>query len=156
MIECLSRRWLHGKVYKFSPGVRGTRLKCMWGCPGWGKCKCQDLISFDDAVRTVKKYNKILLLHTHDKHLLYKIAMEVERKAFLDGNYFAFSLSECLNCAECATPETRPCNNPKARRPSEHFMGIDVYSTVRKLGLPIKVVQSKEEEQNRYTFVLIS
>ena len=40
-------------------------------------------------------------------------------------------------------------------RPCDQSFGIDVYKTARNLGLPCEVLQSKDDIQNRYGFVLL-
>jgi hypothetical protein len=41
-------------------------------------------------------------------------------------------------------------------RPCDQSFGIDVYKTVRNLGLPCHVLQNKNGAQNRYGFVLLN
>jgi predicted metal-binding protein len=107
-----------------------TLLKCMYGCETWGKnWTCP---SVPNALQ---------------------ISYELERDAFVDGYYFAFSMSDCDLCKDCKYPE--PCKHPKKARPALQGLGIDVYATVRKQGLPIKTLKSEDEEQNWYSLVLI-
>ncbi len=46
-------------------------------------------------------------------------------------------------------------STPEKVRPCDEGFGIDVYSTVRNVGLPCEVLQSNDAVQNRYGFVLI-
>ena len=48
------------------------------------------------------------------------------------------------------------CMHPEKARPGDDFVGIDVYATVRKFGLPIEVLTDREQRQNRYSFVFIT
>jgi predicted metal-binding protein len=134
-----------------------TYLKCMYGCKDWGKnWTCP---SAPGAVRPwefcniLKRYKKAVLVHCADKKLSQKISMALEKEAFLDGHYFAFSMSDCALCEGCAWPA--PCRNPKDARPSMQALGIDVYATARGQGLPISVLRDKKDSQNWYSLVLM-
>jgi predicted metal-binding protein len=48
-----------------------------------------------------------------------------------------------------------PCPTPEKVRPCDQAFGIDVFKTVRSLGLPCEVLKNKEDQQNRYGFVLL-
>jgi predicted metal-binding protein len=134
-----------------------TYLKCMYGCKDWGKnWTCP---SAPGAVRPwefgniLKRYKKAVLVHCRDKKQSQRISMSLEREAFLDGHYFAFSMSDCALCKGCAWPA--PCRKPREARPSMQALGIDVYATARRHGLPISVLRTPGEPQNWYSLVLI-
>jgi predicted metal-binding protein len=134
-----------------------TLLKCMYGCETWGKnWTCP---SVPNALRPwefsdiLEHYKTGILIHCDNKRTSQKISYELERDAFVDGYYFAFSMSDCDLCKDCKYPE--PCKHPKKARPALQGLGIDVYATVRKQGLPIKTLKSEDEEQNWYSLVLI-
>jgi predicted metal-binding protein len=134
-----------------------TYLKCAWGCDEFGQLKCSpDLIKPWEAEPLLRRYGKALLIHTHAKELINDIAWEVERAAFLDGNYFAFALYDCNGCEVCEASSRRDCPHPEKSRPGDDFVGIDVFATVRKFGLPIEVLTDREQRQNRYSFVFIT
>ena len=80
----------------------------------------------------------------------------MEREAYLDGDALAFSMSDCAICAECAGQNHEPCRNAKKARPAFHSVGIDVFSTAKKLGLPLKPLRDLEEEQNWYSAVWLN
>lgn len=133
-------------------------LKCRWGCEDFFqeslRCHARDT-TYPERVEMLKKYNHILLVHSHDARALSAAVLEIERTAFLDGYYFAFAIRACNLCEVCATKEGRPCPTPDKVRPCDSRFGIDVYKTARNLGLPCKVLQNKEDIENRYGFVLI-
>ena len=108
-----------------------------------------------ERIQMIKQYNTILLMHCHDENKLSKAILEVEKKAFLDGYYFAFAIRACHFCKECQVLKDKDCPFPSKIRPCDSLFGIDVYKTVRKLGLPCYVLQNKDDEQNRYGFLLI-
>ena len=134
-----------------------TMLKCRFGCTGWGHnwtCpSAPGAITVWEFAQIIKHYKKALLIHTHDKKLSQEISFAMEQKAYADGAYFAFSLSDCAVCKECRYPH--PCRAPKKARPAMQAVGIDVFSTVRKQGLTLKTLKNKDEQQNWYSLVLI-
>ncbi len=133
-------------------------LKCRWGCDYCSedsvRCGSRNT-SFHERVQMISGYEHILLLHSHNAVELSRAALEIERTAFLDGHYFAFAVRACNLCNSCAVKEGNPCVAPERVRPCDQMFGIDVYGTVRKLGLPCEVLQSKSDTQNRYGFVLL-
>lgn len=136
-------------------------LKCRWGCE-YGlyslheniKCQIRDT-TYQERVEMVKTYNHILLVHSHNAKELSETVLEIERAAFLDGYYFASAIRSCNLCEVCAVKKGSPCPTPGKIRPCDSIFGIDVYKTVRNLGLPCDVLKTKDEIQNRYGFVLI-
>jgi predicted metal-binding protein len=124
-----------------------TLLKCMFGCSDWGKgCTCPSRAGFLkpwEFEPLLRKYMSVLIIHSHDKRI-------AQKAAFFDGDVFAFSMSDCALCNECAGKTCLHCRHPKQARPAFHSVGIDVFATVRKLGLPIKTLLDPDEEQNWY------
>ena len=138
---------------------RRAILKCLWGCEFHlqneaMKCGARGL-NFEECRKSVNAYHNILLVHNHDATALSKLVLKIERQAFLDGYYFAFAVRACHICRNCKAIDQEPCAVPEKIRPCDTAFGIDVYKTVRKLGLPCDPLQSKEETQNRYGFVLM-
>jgi predicted metal-binding protein len=137
-----------------------TLLKCMFGCSDWGKgCTCPSRTGFLkpwEFEQLLRKYTSVLIIHSRDKRIAQKASYAVEQSAFLDGDVFAFAMSDCALCKECAGQTCLPCRNPKQARPAFHSVGIDVFATVRKLGLPIEPLQGVEEEQNWYAAVWLN
>ncbi len=64
------------------------------------------------------------------------MSFALEREAFLKGYYFAFSLSDCAICKELQVSRQFLCKYQQAG--GFHSVGIDVFKTVRKFGLPIQ------------------
>ncbi len=133
-------------------------LKCCWGCDRSSstsvKCDSRNT-TLEERIEMVRKYSNILLLHANDARKLSQTLMELERIAFLDGYYFAFVLRSCYFCKDCVVNKGEECSFPEKIRPCDQIFGIDVYKTVRQLGLPCEVLQSKDDVQNRYGFLLI-
>jgi predicted metal-binding protein len=133
-------------------------LKCRWGCENFSpdniRCGVRNT-SYQERVKMVKSYKHILLIHSHDARELSAAVLEIERKAFLDGHYFAFAIRFCNLCKACAVKQGNPCPTPEKIRPCDSSFGIDIYKTARNLGLPCEVLQGKNDIQNRYGFVLL-
>jgi predicted metal-binding protein len=136
-----------------------TILKCMFGCQDWGKgCTCPSRannLSLKEYKEIFQKYKWGIIIHSTNKKKSQDISFELERVAFVDGYYFAFSLSDCACCKECMGLKDKSCANPKKARPAFHSVGIDVFKTVRRAGLPIKTLADENEEQNWYSAVFI-
>ena len=137
-----------------------TLLKCMYGCSDWGKgptCPSREgALKPWEWEPLLRKYTAVLIIHAHDKWLAQKASFAVEREAFLLGDVLAFSMSDCALCADCAGNCGEPCRFPKQARPAFHSVGIDVFATVKKLGLPLKPLKEPEEEQNWYAAVWLN
>jgi predicted metal-binding protein len=133
-------------------------LKCRWGCEDFFqhsiRCHVRDT-TYQERVEMVKRYSQILMVHSYDAREISKAVLEIERTAFLDGYYFSFAVRTCNLCRVCAVQEGKSCPTPDKVRPCDQSFGIDVYQTARNLGLPCEVLQSKNEVQNRYGFVLL-
>ena len=133
-------------------------LKCRWGCEDFFmnsiKCSIRDT-TLEERIKMVRAYHDILMFHSHDARELSWAVFEIERAAFLDGNYFAFGIRYCRLCKNCAIDKGEKCPTPQKVRPCDQSFGIDVYKTARNQGLPCFVLKNVDEPQNRYGFVLI-
>ena len=134
-------------------------LKCIFGCGDFGR---NHTCPYQKSPLTMKEYEEIfakykwgVIIGCADKHISQKISLEIERAAFLDGYYFAFSLADCGLCKECAKIENAPCRVPAKARPAFHSVGIDVFKTAHQLGLPLNVAQDFDAELNWYSAVFI-
>ena len=135
-----------------------SNLKCRWGCADFFKesIKCHSRnTTYVERVEMIKKYNHILIVHSHNARELSITLLELERIAFLDGHYFAFAIRSCNLCQSCSVERGEACPHPDKVRPCDQLFGIDVYKTARCLGLPCEVLKNKDDTQNRYGFLLI-
>jgi predicted metal-binding protein len=135
-----------------------VRLKCQYGCGGWGSClTCPPHSPTPEQTsKLVSEYGKAILVHkTGSWKNLRKDMSELERFAFLEGYYKAFSLHSgpCKLCDKCNLDE--PCKHPREARPSMEACGIDVFGTARAAGMPINVVISRDDEPNYYGILLL-
>jgi predicted metal-binding protein len=134
-------------------------LKCLFGCDDFGKahtCPYQrSPLSMDEYQRIMSKYRWGIIIGCDDKPTSQRISYEIERACFLDGYYFAFSLSDCGLCGQCAKAADADCRFPKKARPAFHGVGIDVFKTVRGFGLPIDVLRDDGDPQHWYSAVFV-
>ena len=140
----------------FDPRVA---LKCIFGCPTFGKnhtCPYQKSpLSMEEYKKILSHYKWGIIINCKDKKISQHVSYEIERQAFLDGFYFAFSLSDCGLCKECSRVQNKECNVPAKARPAFHSVGIDVFKTVHKFELPLSVAQTLEDETNWYSAVFV-
>jgi len=137
-----------------------TILKCMFGCNSWGKgCTCPSRPGFlplNEFKELFMMYKTVLVIHSTDKKAAQNASFAVEKEAYLDGDVLSFSTSDCAICEKCAGYDGEPCRNIKMARPSWHSIGIDVFATVNKLGLPLKPLRNETDEQNWYAAVWLN
>jgi len=151
----------HAVVFKIDDIVFDPRtiLKCMFGCSDWGKgntCPSRPgSLKPWEYQKIFERYNWGIIVHSTSKKISQDVSFAIEREAFLKGYYFAFSLSDCTLCSECAGHGGAECVNPKKARPALQSVGIDVFKTVHRFGLPLKTLQNEDEEQNWYSAVFI-
>lgn len=136
-----------------------TILKCMFGCSDWGlgpTCPSRPGSLKPWEYRKVfEEYQWGVIIHSTSKAISQEASFAVEREAFINGYYFAFSLSDCAVCSECNGLKGGACVNPKKARPAFHSVGIDVFKTVHRFGLPLDTLKNKDEQQNWYSAVFI-
>jgi len=134
-------------------------LKCVFGCKDYGRshtCPNQrSPLTMKEYEEIFSRYSAGVIIGCNDKALSQKISYEIERACFLDGYHFAFSLSDCGLCRECSKINGEECRLPAKARPAFHSIGIDVFKTVEKFGLPLYVAQDRDAEVNWYSAVFI-
>ena len=145
-----------------------VRMKCNFGCPGYGKRRtCPPYLpAVEECLKFFKEYKRGLFFHFvkrfKDPEMRHPWSKEVnqrmlnlEREVFLSGfeKAFMFPQAPCRLCENC--PATGECLQPYQARPTLEAFGVDVYSTARMLGYPIRVVKDYHEEMNRYGLLLV-
>ena len=134
-------------------------LKCIFGCKDYGlqhTCPYQrSPLTMEEYKRILERYSWGIIIGCNDKTSSQRISYEIEQECYLDGYYFAFSMSDCGLCSACAKGEGIDCRFPEKARPAFHSVGIDVFKTVRDLGLPIDVLRDKDDVQNWYSAVFV-
>jgi len=135
-----------------------VRLKCQFGCDGYGQCLvCPPFTPSPQQMRTVlDAYHRAILIRFAADADVKATVADLERSIFLRGAWKTFSLGAgpCYFCRKCSV-EDRKCRHPERARPSMEACGIDVFSTVRKAGLPIEVVAHRRQCPNYYGLILV-
>ncbi|MBN2771352.1 MAG: hypothetical protein JXR90_11710 [Spirochaetes bacterium] len=82
--------------------------------------------------------------------------LELERKIFLEGYQKVFLLNHncCCLCNDCSGDRIN-CKDKKKSRPSPEAFAVDVYETVRSVGMEIYVLSGNSSEMNRIAIFLI-
>ncbi len=139
-----------------------VRLKCQFGCDGWGQClTCPPNSPTPETTRKVlAEYEWAILVHVAknkkgDWKSIREIIPKLEREIFLSGYYaaFGFASGPCYLCSEC---NLKGCKHPEEARPSMEAAGINVYATAHRAGFPLKVVKAETDSQNYYGVILVN
>ncbi|MBW6492408.1 MAG: DUF2284 domain-containing protein [Lentimicrobium sp.] len=82
--------------------------------------------------------------------------LDIEREIFLTGYHKVFLLNQscCSLCKDCSHNRI-DCKDKSKSRPSPESFAVDVYETVKKVGLEINVVYENPAEINRIAILLI-
>jgi predicted metal-binding protein len=143
-----------------------VRLKCQFGCPGYGKRRtCPPFSPTPELTGSMlHEYSAALLMQIEDippaeesrkSRALKRIVADLEREIFLDGYYKAFGMASgpCRFCKSCDL--TEPCRYPYGARPSMEACGIDVYQTARNNGFVLEVVRTEASPCSYLSLILI-
>jgi len=164
--DCCDFRWIDPKEIVVAQWVR---MKCMFGCQRYGKCGCcpPNTPSVEECQSFFREYSQGVIFrfseplkdpddrHEWSREINIRLS-DIEREVFLAGynKVFLLFMAPCSSCHNCGKGRQQ-CINPKFARPSPEGMAVDVFSTVRKYGYPIKVLQEFTETMNRYAFLLV-
>ena len=138
-----------------------TLLKCQFGCDSYSKnWACPPSGDGPEVLRkSLKDYKKALLVVGSTKDVagqkrFMKDVLALEKELFLANFYKAFALmpGPCALCAKCARP--KPCRHPHSMRPEMAGMGVDLFATLKKLGIGLKVLK-KPQEFKTYAIILL-
>ena len=146
-----------------------VRMKCMFGCPGYGQNACcppqvpdvaQCRQFFDEYESAVIFHFEKTVKDPHDRHDWSKKVnqklVKLEREVFIAGYPKAFLLfmDSCCFCDDC-TAVREKCRHPQSARPAPEAMAVDVFATVQPQGYPIEVLSDYSQPMNRYAFLMI-
>jgi len=149
--------------------ARWVRMKCEFGCDWYGKCAaCPPNLPPIEACRELfGEYDHVLLMRfsrafndPDERHAwareINRSLLALERDVFLADHPKAFVLfvDPCNLCDDCA-PTRRSCHEKSLARPSPEGFGVDVYTTVRAAGMPLKVLTDYDQVTNRYAMLLV-
>ncbi|MGE5343294.1 MAG: DUF2284 domain-containing protein [Candidatus Omnitrophota bacterium] len=146
-----------------------VRMKCMFGCGEYGKNPCcpPNVPSIAECERFFREYTTAAVFHfkwsvdkPEDRFPWTKKVnlqlLKLEREIFLSGyeRTFLMFLDSCRLCDDCAGTKEN-CKQPRNARPGPDALGMDVYSTVRKLGYQVEVRTDYTQEMDRFAFLMI-
>jgi len=142
-----------------------VRLKCKFGCDGYGQTLvCPPYTPTPQQMREVlDSYKRAVLMHFENKTKVKSTedeikttVVELERDFFLRGAWKVLGLGagSCSLCKECNLKE-QLCRHAEQARPAMEACGIDVFSTVKKVGFPIEVVRTRGQCPNYYGLILV-
>lgn len=153
----LSKGITNAKIIDAKTVVVGhwVRLKCQYGCGGYGKrLTCPPFSPTPEYTgEMLRGYSKALLMQITGieskkersmSKRLRNIVTALERDIFLDGYYKAFGMASgpCRLCRTCNTRKL--CIYPEQARPAMEACGIDVFQTVRNNGFVLEVVKTED------------
>jgi len=159
-------KWINPQNIVVSQWVR---MKCMFGCREYGRNACcpPNTPPVDECRGFFREYSEVVVFHFQKKFEkpeerhewtkgINERLLNLEREVFLADNpkTFLLFMDSCSLCEECAEERVR-CNNKKSARTTPEAMAVDVFSTVKQLGYPIKVLRDYSEAMNRYAFLLV-
>jgi len=135
-----------------------VRLKCQFGCGGYGECLvCPPFTPTPRQTRQIlDDYHRAILIHFDARAKVKAIVADLEKSIFLRGAWKVFALGSgpCYFCRSCPVESGR-CKYPQRARPSMEACGIDVFTTSRKAGFPIEVLQTTGQCPNYYGLILV-
>lgn len=137
-----------------------TDLRCQYGCDRYGHGHCPPNSPSPQKTRDVlQDFSYALLLEGEPPGKMFQTrVLNAEREAFLAGFHkaFAYWAGPCVLCATCVanTPDGT-CRNTRDARPSMEGAGIDVYETVRRAGLNLRILRDKGEFVRYFALLLL-
>jgi len=154
-LGALSARFIRARDVVTGPWAR---VKCQYGCERYGSSLCCPPHAPDLASNrlVIDAYNYALLFTARELALINRIAVSLEKKAFLSGMYKALALGAgaCHLCKICAFK--KGCRHPNLARPSMEACGIDVFATARRNGFnKIAVCSNSAQKPHFFGLVLL-
>jgi len=137
-----------------------TNLRCEYGCDRYGHGHCPPNSPTPQKTRDVlQDFSLALLLEGEPPGKTFQSqVLNAEREAFLAGFHkaFAYWAGPCVLCTSCAmdAPDGT-CRNTRDARPSMEGAGIDVFETVKRAGLNLKILRNKGEFVRYFALLLL-
>jgi len=135
-----------------------VRLKCEYGCPSYGKkLQCPPYTMTHQATKELlRSYSKAILLEgSPPLKEFHQSLLNLEKEAFLSGltRSFVFGAGPCPICETC--PPEGICRHPNLARPSMEASGIDVYMTLKKIGVQLAPLKEKDHYVRYFGLLLL-
>ena len=137
-----------------------TDLRCQYGCDHYGQAHCPPNSPTPQKTRDVlKNFSQALLLEGEPPGKTFQaLVLNAEKEAFLAGFHkaFAYWAGPCALCDTCAVGLTDgTCRNTRDARPSMEGAGIDVFETVKRAGLNLRILRDKGEFVRYFALLLL-
>ena len=137
-----------------------TDLRCQYGCDRYGHPHCPPNSPSPQKTRDVlKDFSQALLLEGEPPGKMFqKRVLEAEREGFLAGFHkaFAYWAGPCVLCDTCsASVPNGKCRNTRDARPAMEGAGIDVFETVRRAGLNLRILRNKGDYVRYFALLLL-
>ncbi|TGE38659.1 methyltransferase domain-containing protein [Desulfosporosinus fructosivorans] len=137
-----------------------TDLRCQYGCDRYGQGHCPPNSPTPEKTRNVlRDFSHALLIEGEPPGKMFQSrVLAAEREAFLVGFHkaFAYWAGPCVLCNPCALGvNDGTCRNTRDARPSMEGAGIDVYETVKRAGLDLKILRNKGEFVRYFALLLL-
>jgi predicted metal-binding protein len=145
-----------------------VRVKCMFGCSDYGLGTCPpNTPSVDDCRKFFREYKHGIIIPLKifadknnypsdwSREMTDKLLL-LEKDIFLSGYPKTFLLNQtcCSVCKECPGNRTE-CKDKSHSRPSPESFAVDVYETIRNVGIEIHVIKESPSDIMRIAILLI-
>ncbi len=160
-------RWIDAKEIVIRQWVRSL---CIHSCPDYGKrAVCPpNMPSIGECERFFAEYDRALILRFEmkahhrkkDSEVFCQIdesLLDLEKRLFYEGYPKALLLpaTVCYRCDEC-TQSLTECRFKDKARPTPEALGVDLFTTVKKVGYPLDVLKDMDDMMNRYAILMVA
>ncbi|WP_066628869.1 DUF2284 domain-containing protein [Labilibacter marinus] len=159
-------KWINTKDIEVAHWVR---VKCQFGCSDFGLGTCPpNTPDVEDCRKFFNEYKKAIVIRLNKKadrnnypsdwsKEMTNNLLKLEREIFLANYPKVFLLNQtcCSICKDCSSNRLQ-CKDKKNSRPSPESFSVDVYSTLKNVGMEIQVVSENPGEMNRIAILLVS
>ena len=160
-------RWIDAKEIAVRQWVRSM---CIHSCPDYGqKAVCPpNMPSIAECERFFAEYDKALIIrfameahHRGQDSAVFsdidESLLELEKSLFYEGHPKALLLpaTVCYRCEEC-TQSLEACRFKEKARPTPEALGVDLFTTVKKVGYPLDVLKDMDDTMNRYAILMVA
>jgi len=147
-----------------------VRSMCIHSCPDYGqRAVCPpNMPDIEECERFFSEYDHALIIRFEmaahhrgeDASMFFEIdeaLLELEKKLFYEGYPKALLLpaTVCYRCDDCMRTPTA-CRHKEKARPTPEALGVDLFTTVKKVGYPLHVIKDEDDTMNRYAILMVA